>query len=103
MDITGLRAVLAVRLSNLTDETTSPARQKAITSGHADRPVVAVVEDLDVSASMVGPFDRPELGQWLREPKSHDYDALVFWRADRAIRSMTDMFALTAWGMRTVR
>ncbi|HEY4007589.1 MAG TPA: hypothetical protein VGM60_20740, partial [Pseudonocardia sp.] len=56
-----LRALLAVRLSNLTDETTSPERQRAVTAGHAARQdwtVVTTVEDLDVSASTVPPFDR---------------------------------------------
>jgi len=95
-----LRALLAVRLSNLTDETTSPERQREVTQGHTDRQrwtVVGVAEDLDVSASTVPPFDRPHLGPWLAEPKCHEWDALVFWRADRAVRSMADMFALTRW------
>ena len=95
-----LRTLLAVRLSNLTDETTSPERQREVTQGHADQQgwtVVGTAEDLDVSASTVPPFDRPRLGQWLREPKYHQWDALVFWRADRAVRSMADMFALTRW------
>ena len=95
-----LRALLAVRLSNLTDETTSPDRQRVITRDHADRhgwEVVDTVEDLDVSASTVPPFERPRLGPWLREPQCHQWDVLVFWRADRAVRSMADMFALTRW------
>jgi hypothetical protein len=32
-----LRALLAVRLSHLTDETTSPDRQRAVTRDHAER------------------------------------------------------------------
>ena len=59
--------------------------------------MVGVAEDLDVSASTVPPFDRPQLGPWLAEPQCHQWDVLVFWRADRAVRSMTDMFALTRW------
>lgn len=95
-----MRALLAVRLSNLTDETTSPDRQRAVTLEHAQRQgweVIGTAEDLDVSASTVPPFDRPHLGPWLREPQCHEWDALVFWRADRAVRSMADMFALTRW------
>jgi DNA invertase Pin-like site-specific DNA recombinase len=95
-----LRALLAVRLSNLTDETTSPERQRCVTQEHAERqewPVVDIAEDLDVSASTVPPFERPQLGPWLREPKCYEWDVLVFWRADRAVRSMTDMFALVRW------
>lgn len=95
-----LRSLLAVRLSNLTDETTSPDRQRAVTREHSDRQgwaTVGTAEDLDVSASTVSPFDRPQLGPWLSEPQCHEWDALVFWRADRAVRSMADMFALTRW------
>lgn len=71
-----------------------------MTQDHADRQswqVVDTAEDLDVSASTAPPFDRPALGPWLREPRCHEWDALVFWRADRAVRSMADMFALTRW------
>jgi DNA invertase Pin-like site-specific DNA recombinase len=95
-----LRALLAVRLSHLTDESTSPDRQRAVTREHAVRQgwqVVGTAEDLDVSASTVPPFERPRLGPWLAEPQCHAWDALVFWRADRAVRSMADMFALTRW------
>jgi DNA invertase Pin-like site-specific DNA recombinase len=59
--------------------------------------VIGTAEDLDVSASTVPPFERPNLGPWLAEPGCHEWDALVFWRADRAVRSMADMFALTRW------
>jgi DNA invertase Pin-like site-specific DNA recombinase len=57
----------------------------------ADREAV----DLGVSASKTTPFERPELGSWLRRPD--DFDALVFWRFDRAVRSMEDMHNLAAW------
>lgn len=101
MGTTGtLRALLAVRLSHLTDESTSPDRQRAITREHAQRQgwqVIGTAEDLDVSASTVPPFERPKLGPWLAEPGCHEWDAVVFWRADRAVRSMADMFALTRW------
>ncbi|MET7300730.1 recombinase family protein [Embleya sp. NPDC005575] len=94
-----LRGVAAIRLSVLTDETTSPARQLEACQGAAaalgidlgDR----IAYDLDVSASKIGPFDRPELGEWLRKPA--EFTALVFWRFDRAIRSMADMRDLAAW------
>ena len=86
-------------MSNLTDETTSPERQRAVTRGQSWS-VVGVAEDLDVSASTVPPFERPSLGPWLAEPKCHEWDAVVFWRADRAVRSMADMFALTQWAQR---
>ncbi|MGW6741819.1 recombinase family protein [Streptomyces sp. NPDC055025] len=51
--------------------------------------------DLGVSASEVSPFDRPQLGMWLARPD--DFDALVWWRSDRAIRSMAHMHELAKW------
>ncbi|MCD9196216.1 recombinase family protein [Streptomyces albireticuli] len=94
-----LRGVRAVRLSVLTDETTSPERQREATDiaalaqgiDLADREAV----DLGVSASKTTPFERPELGAWLRRPD--EFDALVFWRFDRAVRSMDDMHELAKW------
>ncbi|TKA13525.1 recombinase family protein [Actinacidiphila oryziradicis] len=89
----------ALRLSVLTDETTSPDRQREANGGAAaalgidlaDREAV----DLGVSASKTTPFERPELGAWLRRPD--DFDALCFWRFDRAVRSMDDMQKLSTW------
>ncbi|MET8555807.1 recombinase family protein [Streptomyces sp. NPDC004959] len=98
-----LRGVRCVRLSVLTDETTSPERQReaddraaaelGISFGEGDALREAV--DLDVSASKTSPFDRPELGAWLARPD--DFDALVWWRFDRAIRNMADMHELAKW------
>ncbi|WP_256260072.1 recombinase family protein [Streptomyces atratus] len=88
-----------IRLSVLTDETTSPARQRAATDRVAAEMSIVfdgrMAEDLDVSASKTAPFDRPALGKWLRRPD--EFDALVWWRFDRAIRSMGDMYELAKW------
>jgi DNA invertase Pin-like site-specific DNA recombinase len=97
---TNLRGVSCLRLSVLTDETTSPERQREANRNAAasqgidlgDREAV----DLGVSASKTTPFERPELGKWLRRPT--EFDALVFWRFDRAVRSMDDMHELAKWG-----
>ncbi|MFD5207743.1 recombinase family protein [Streptomyces anulatus] len=99
MTSTQLRGVSAVRLSVLTDETTSPERQREANQGAAmslgielaDREAV----DLGVSASKTTPFERPELGAWLRRPD--EFDALVCWRFDRLVRSMDDMHELAKW------
>ncbi|WP_406507162.1 recombinase family protein [Streptomyces sp. NBC_00212] len=98
-----LRGVRCVRLSVRTDETTSPERQReaddiaaaslGIAFGEGDALREAV--DLDVSASKIGPFERPQLGGWLSRPD--EFDALVWWRFDRAIRSMGDMHELAKW------
>ncbi|QNE73988.1 recombinase family protein [Streptomyces finlayi] len=96
---TTLRGLSVLRLSVLTDETTSPERQRdanhlaagALNIDLAGREAV----DLGVSASKTTPFERPELGDWLKRPS--EYDALVFWRFDRAVRSMDDMHELSKW------
>jgi DNA invertase Pin-like site-specific DNA recombinase len=94
-----LRGVSCLRLSVLTDETTSPERQQNANEGAAGALGIALADrkavDLGVSASKTTPFERPELGAWLRRPD--DFDALVFWRFDRAIRSMDDMHELAKW------
>lgn len=94
----GRRAVCAVRLSSMTDNTTSPERQDAAnarTCNALGLSIVGKAEDLNVSASKVGPFDRPELSAWLHRPNA--FDALVWWRLDRAVRSMSDMAELGKW------
>lgn len=93
-----LRALSAIRLSVKTDETTSPSRQRAANSNEAARRgaiIVGEAEDLDVSATKTTPFDRPELGSWLQRPD--EYDMIIWWRMDRAVRSMADMAELGRW------
>ncbi|WP_308286688.1 recombinase family protein [Streptomyces griseorubiginosus] len=51
--------------------------------------------DLDVSALNFSPFTRPQLGKWLALPD--EYDAIVWWRFDRAVASMSDMHDLAGW------
>ncbi|WP_152522892.1 hypothetical protein [Nocardiopsis potens] len=58
-----LRALSAIRLSVRTDETTSPARQRAANTGEAARRgavLIGEAEDPDVSATRTTPFDDPE-------------------------------------------
>ncbi|MER8014290.1 recombinase family protein [Streptomyces griseoluteus] len=95
-----LRGLSVLRLSVLTDETTSPERQRAANRDAAAALNIALSDeheavDLGVSASKTTPFERPELGAWLRRPT--EYDALLFWRFDRAVRSMDDMHQLSVW------
>lgn len=98
-----LRGLRAIRLSVLTDSTTSVDRQREagnksaaaldIDFGEGDDLREAV--DLDVSALKTSPFTRPKLGKWLARPD--EYDAVVWWRFDRAIASMSDMHELAKW------
>ena len=83
-----MRALIVVRLSRVTDATTSPERQLAACRELCDRrgyEVVGVVEDLDVSAGSTSPFDRPQAGDWLSN-RLGEFDVIVFFRADRIVR-----------------
>ncbi|MGW2514506.1 recombinase family protein [Streptomyces scopuliridis] len=93
-----IRALIAVRLSDMTDVTTSPLRQREAGEGQAARigaRIVGYATDLDVSATKTTPFERPELGTWLRRPD--EYDVIIWWRLDRAVRSLADMEDLARW------
>ncbi|MGW0626953.1 recombinase family protein [Streptomyces sp. NPDC002758] len=94
-----MRALSAIRLSVLTDESTSPERQRAANQRAAEAigaAIVAEAVDLGVSASKTSPFERPELGPWLRDRPSQ-FDCIVWWRFDRALRRMDDMAELSKW------
>lgn len=92
------RALIVTRLSRVTDATTSPERQLATCReliaqrGYAE---VGIAEDLDVSAGRTTPFDRPQLGKWLRNPAQ--YDVIVFFRVDRIVRRLFDLADLIRW------
>ena len=92
-----MRLLAVTRLSDMTDETTSPERQKAKISTYAgmhDHEIVGWAEDLDVSGS-VSPFDRPQLGPWLARPD--EWDCLIVARYDRLTRSLLDFLTLYKW------
>lgn len=95
-----LRALLVIRLSRLSDDTTSPERQRktgeTFITGKGWT-VAGIAEDLDVSARTSSPFDRAELGRWLRHRRD-EFDVIVFMRLDRIVRSVTDLNDLLAWG-----
>jgi site-specific DNA recombinase len=55
-----------------------------------------VAEDLDVSAGKTSPFDRPQLGKWLKN-RLGEFDVLVFLRADRLVRRLFDLSDLIRW------
>lgn len=99
------RALGAIRLSVMRedDPTSSPVVQrKSILSwcsnnGHGEP--IGWAEDLDESAYKVGPFARPDLGDWLNY-KAKQYDLIVWASLDRAVRRMADMSALADWARR---
>ena len=92
------RAVGVVRLSRYTDASTSPTRQREIIQQWAslhEYTVVGWAEDQGVSAA-VNPWDRPELGPWLRGQRE-PFDTLVVWRLDRLTRRVLHFASLLDW------
>ncbi|MET9816927.1 recombinase family protein [Streptomyces sp. NPDC006355] len=93
------RALLSVRLSVWTDDTTSPVRQEidlyrdALAAGYR---VVGVARDLNVSATKVAPWKRKQLGHWLKE-RTPEFDVLIFWKYDRFIRNYLDLSQMIRW------
>jgi DNA invertase Pin-like site-specific DNA recombinase len=82
----------------MSDETTSPERQRLSVTGLAQSrglELVGWAEDLNTSAWKLSPQERPGLNHWLERPG--DFDVLVFWRLDRAVRSMRDLAWLGGW------
>ncbi|AKY03733.1 integrase [Streptomyces phage Lannister] len=96
------RALLSVRLSVFTEDTTSPVRQeldlRQLARDKGMR-VVGVASDLNVSATKVPPWKRKELGDWLGN-KTPQFDALLFWKIDRFIRNMGDLSRMIEWANR---
>ncbi len=85
-----------IRLSEETDTTTSPARQRELCRQYADArgwTVVAEFEDIDVSASKTG-LDRPALGRLRDAVNRGEIDVVIVWRLDRLARSVLDTLTL---------
>ncbi|KXX60296.1 integrase [Rhodococcus sp. LB1] len=59
--------------------------------------VVGIAQDLDVSAGLTTPFERPQLGDWL-ENRFHEVDVIVVYRMDRIVRRLLDLADLIRWG-----
>lgn len=97
-----MRLLPAIRLSLVTENTTSPERQVEKIQQYAalgDHELVKITEDdydLDVSGA-VSPFDRPGLGRWLQEDRLDQWDAIVAAKLDRISRSLFDFTALLSW------
>ncbi|MEV6506027.1 recombinase family protein [Streptomyces sp. NPDC051642] len=93
------RALLSVRLSVLTDDTTSPVRQELdlrVLARERGCRVVGVASDLNVSATKVPPWKRKQLGDWLNN-RAPEFDVLLFWKLDRFVRRLTDLSTMIDW------
>jgi len=87
-----LRAIAAVRLSHLTDATTSVGTQTESIEDYCKRKnieIVATTSDLDVSGGK--PIrERPGVGPYLTDDHINEWDALVIYKLDRGFRSHHD-------------
>ncbi|WP_367125455.1 recombinase family protein [Streptomyces phytohabitans] len=96
------RALLSVRLSVFTDDTTSPVRQeldlRTLARERKCR-VVGVASDLNVSATKVPPWKRKSLGDWLNN-RTPEFDELLFWKLDRFIRNLGDLNVMMNWSLK---
>ncbi|MFJ3333415.1 recombinase family protein [Streptomyces sp. NPDC086766] len=99
-----VRVLIALRISCLTDESTSLERQLADARIHIAKKAdlgldwveVGVARDAHVSATKQHPLDRAELGHWLKE-RAPEFDLILFWKLDRFIRKVTDMQDMLNW------
>lgn len=93
------RALLSVRLSVLTEDTTSPVRQELdlrVMAREQGCRVVGVASDLNVSATKVPPWKRKALGDWLNN-RAPEFDVIMFWKMDRFIRRISDLSTMIDW------
>ncbi|MFD9442176.1 recombinase family protein [Streptomyces sp. NPDC060001] len=87
-----LRVVGAIRLSKYTDSSTSPEVQTDFiyeAAGAIGGEIVGWANDTDISALKTTPWEREQLRYWLDNPEL--WDATIWQRMDRAVRSMADM------------
>ena len=87
-----------VRLSRLTDESTSESRQREVIEQWAkanDHEIVGFAVDLDVSGG-VDPFETPELGDWLNN-RASEFQIIAAWKLDRLGRDAIRLNKLFGW------
>ncbi|MEH1059366.1 recombinase family protein [Micromonospora sp. CPCC 206171] len=96
-----MRVLGVIRLSRETDESTSPERQRDDIKKWCDlhrHTLIGFAEDLDVSGA-VDPFERPQLGTWLRE-QADEFDVIVGAKVDRLSRKLLHFVQLIDWANR---
>jgi site-specific DNA recombinase len=96
-----MRILKVIRLSDEKDTSTSTEGQhEQIEKWAGERGHTVLdqsAEDTDISGRKVSPFKRPQLKQWLREPKMSEWDILVCSKQDRLFRSVADIGNMTKW------
>ncbi|MEU0158969.1 recombinase family protein [Streptomyces sp. NPDC006261] len=99
LPLTATRVLLSIRLSILTEETTSPIRQELDLVRMAverESRVVGIARDLGVSATKVPPWKRPQLGEWITN-RAPEFDEILFWKLDRFVRRISDLHLMIEW------
>lgn len=97
-----VRVLIALRISNETDASTSLERQLQDCTAYVDErqhlgwQVVGVAKDAHISATKSHPFERPQLGEWLNN-RAPEFDLLLFWKMDRFVRKVVDMQDMIKW------
>lgn len=97
-----VRVLIALRISNETDASTSLERQLqdcmayVAERQHLGWQVVGVAKDAHISATKSHPFERPQLGEWLNN-RAPEFDLLLFWKMDRFVRKVVDMQDMIKW------
>ncbi|MFJ4316355.1 recombinase family protein [Streptomyces lavendulae] len=97
-----VRVLIALRISNETDASTSLERQLqdcmayVAERQHLGWQVVGVAKDAHISATKSHPFERPQLGEWLNN-RAPEFDLLLFWKMDRFVRKVIDMQDMIKW------
>lgn len=92
-----MRVLGRIRLSRLTEESTSAARQRELIENWAqanDHEVVGWAEDLDVSGS-IDPFEAPALKPWWE--RESDWDIMCAWKLDRIGRRAIPLNKVFGW------
>jgi site-specific DNA recombinase len=90
------RLLGVIRLSQESEESTSPERQKAHVEAIAqyrEAVIVGWAIDMDVSGRYVAPWDRPDLGDWMNN-RAEEYDGYASWKMDRITRKPLHFYLL---------
>jgi len=85
------------------DPSTSPQSQRDDIKAYAAKIPARITiwaEDLDVSAISLDPFERPGIGPWLTPERQHHYQGIIWAHADRGVRSMKDLAALSNFAIK---
>lgn len=94
-----MRVLGRIRLSKLTENSSSIERQRQLIQNWADandHTVVAWAEDIDVSGAL-SPFKTKSFGPYLTKPLCDEWDIVCAWKLDRFARRSIELHRLFAW------